>query len=262
MNFYCAGNWKMNKNPEQALAFAKDISAQTDAGEQAQLVVLPPALIAYQVVAGLKGSAIRWGVQNTYLEEKGAFTGENSPAVAREMGARFALVGHSERRHVFGESDELIAKKVAASQKFGVTPILCVGETLEDRRGGRTEAVIQRQLRTALAAASMASRPAEAGADDLPLWVAYEPVWAIGTGEVASPQQVEEAHAFIRKLLQEWNATIGAQVPLLYGGSVKSDNARTLAGIKDVNGFLIGGASLDVAEFLKILRASNEIRKI
>jgi triosephosphate isomerase len=132
-----------------------------------------------------------------------------------------------------------------------MTPILCVGETLEDRRGNRTEEVIQRQMRTALQQAD-ASKP---------LWVAYEPVWAIGTGEVASPAQVEEAHAFARKLLRDWNSTAGAQAPILYGGSVKSDNARTLAGIKDVNGFLIGGASLDVAEFLKILRFSNETRK-
>lgn len=246
----------MNKNPEQALAFAKEVVGQSDASEQSQIVILPPALSAYQVSAGLKGSSVQWGLQNSYLEEKGAFTGENSPTVAREMGARFALVGHSERRHIFGESDELIAKKVAALQKFEVTPILCVGETLDDRRANRTEEIIRRQLRAALPAVAQ-----QAGSGDAPLWVAYEPVWAIGTGEVASPAQVEAVHAFARKLLQDWDAALGVRVPLLYGGSVKSENVRTLAAIKDVNGFLIGGASLDVTEFLKILRISNETRK-
>lgn len=246
-HFYCVGNWKMNKSPAQAGEFARALKEQVKPSEQAHLVVLPPALVAYEVAQNLKGSELQWGGQNSYFEAQGAFTGENSPQVLKEMGAKFCLVGHSERRQIFGEPDELLTKKVQALQSLGLTPILCVGETLDDRRWNRTQEVIVRQMRSGLQAADPSK----------PLWIAYEPVWAIGTGEVATPLQVEEAHSILAKSLKEWSSQTSERVPILYGGSVKADNARSLASISNVNGFLIGGASLKVDDFVSIFRLST-----
>lgn len=248
--FYCAGNWKMNKNPEQAAAFIKQLRAEAPAQSHSDLVILPPAIVASKVSEGLRGTEIRWGGQNCYFEAKGAFTGENSPQVFQELGAKFCLVGHSERRHVFGEPDEMLAKKVQGVQKFGLAPILCVGETHDDRRWSRTQEVIVRQLRAAL-------KMADPQKD---LWLAYEPVWAIGTGVVATPEQVEEAHTILRKALREWNSNAADKVPILYGGSVKPENSASLARLKNVDGFLIGGASLEVSDFLKIYQVAAEAR--
>ncbi len=237
-DFYCAGNWKMNKSPAQAADFIRELKANAKPDEQSQLVVIPPALVANEVASGVKGSNIGWGGQNCYSEVSGAFTGENSPQTLKEMGARYCLVGHSERRHVFGERDDGLAKKVKILQDQGLIPILCVGETLDERKAGRTADVILGQTKNGLALADLTK----------PYWIAYEPVWAIGTGQVATPEQVEEAHTLLRK-------HVGDKVPILYGGSVKSDNSAQLAGLKNVNGFLIGGASLKVDEFLKIYRS-------
>ncbi len=234
----------MNKSPADAAAFVKELKEKAKPDEQANLVILPPALIAFEVAQGLKDSGLRWGGQNSYFENSGAFTGENSPKTLQEMGAQFCLVGHSERRHIFAEPDDLIAKKVQALQALNITPILCVGETLDDRRWNRTQEVITRQTRAGLQSA----HPAK------PLWLAYEPVWAIGTGEVASPVQVEEAHSMLRQTLKEWSAG-SERIPILYGGSVKPDNARALALLNHVQGFLIGGASLKVDDFLSIYRS-------
>lgn len=249
-DFFCAGNWKLNKNPEQAADFVRQLKELSSASDQPSFIVLPSALSAYAVAAGVKGSGVRWGGQNAYSDASGAFTGENSPEVLRGMGAEFCLVGHSERRHVFGEPDELLTKKVQGLQKIGLTPILCVGETVDDRRWNRTQEVIVRQLRTALNLAD----------PEKPLWLAYEPVWAIGTGQVATPHQVEEAHVILRRALKEWSAPVADRTPILYGGSVKSDNAKALAALQNVNGFLIGGASLDVNEFVKIQKQAKEGR--
>ena len=248
--FFCAGNWKMNKSPEEAAIFANELKGKTTAAEQGELVVLPTALIAFEVAKNFQGTQLSWGGQNCYFEGKGAFTGENSAQVFRLMGAKFCLVGHSERRHVFGEPDELLAKKVAYLQSLDLTPILCVGETIDDRRWTRTQEVIVRQLRTGLQQAD----------SQKPLWIAYEPVWAIGTGQVATPAQVEEAHLILRNALRDWNSANAEQTPILYGGSVKSENAKALAALNNVNGFLIGGASLEVDEFLKIYRHSKEAK--
>lgn len=248
--FYCAGNWKMNKTPPEAAQFIDRLKESCKSSEQGEMVVLPPALIAFEVAQRTQGSDLSWGGQNCYFEKQGAFTGETSPAVLKSMGARYCLVGHSERRHIFAEPDEVLARKVHALQDQGLIPILCVGETIDDRRWNRTQEVIVRQTRLGLQNADP-SRP---------LWLAYEPVWAIGTGQVATPPQVEEAHGILRKALREWSATSGESVPILYGGSVKSDNARSLAGLNNVNGFLIGGASLDCDEFVRIYRASKEAR--
>ncbi|HMN67212.1 MAG TPA: triose-phosphate isomerase [Bdellovibrionales bacterium] len=239
--FYCAGNWKMNKSPAEAREFVASLKSQLDNGEAERLVVIPPALCAAEVARGVAGSGVRWGGQNSYSEVSGAFTGENSPAVLKAMGASFCLVGHSERRQIFGETDKMMAAKVSALQGQGMTPILCVGETLAERESDKTSEVILRQLREGLSTADKAKD----------LWIAYEPVWAIGTGKVATPEQVTEAHTILRGVLKEWGA---GHAPILYGGSVKPDNAGALAKLPNVDGFLIGGASLKVDDFLKILR--------
>jgi triosephosphate isomerase len=245
--FYCAGNWKMNLSQAQAKTFAENLRTEAQGKTQAAFIIFPPALLASTLSDALKGSEISWGGQNCYSEVKGAFTGENSPQTLKEMGAKYCLVGHSERRHVFGETDELLGKKVQQLQTLGLTPVLCVGEKVEERKSEKTKEVITRQLELGLKHANRNG----------PLWIAYEPVWAIGTGLVASPAQVAEAHAILRSALREWSPAIGATTPILYGGSVKSDNAAGLAKIPDVNGFLIGGASLDPAEFFKIYQVST-----
>lgn len=244
--FYCAGNWKLNKSPAEAKEFIQALLRETTPAEQGDLVVLPPALSAYAVAETTKVSQVRWGGQNCYFENNGAFTGENSPAVMSQMGAKFCLVGHSERRQLFCESDEMFTKKVAAVQAQGMIPILCVGETLDDRRWRRTKEVIGRQLKSGLAAVN----------SEKEVWVAYEPVWAIGTGQVATPDQVEEAHTFLRDILSDLLGSRATQTPILYGGSVKPDNAAGLRALNNVNGFLIGGASLDLSQFLKIYRTA------
>ena len=241
MSFYCVGNWKLNKNPAQAAEFIGTVKKSGAALED--LVILPPALIAYEVAAQTRGTALRWGGQNSYAEAQGAFTGENSPATLRQMGAQFCLVGHSERRAIFGEQDDLLAKKVKALQDVGLTPILCVGETLEQRKSGRTKDIIVGQSKAGLKLSDQ----------NKPLWLAYEPVWAIGTGEVATPEQVKEAHALLRD-----TPGVG-QSPILYGGSVKADNAKALSQIPNVNGFLIGGASLKPEDLLAIQKLATAI---
>lgn len=250
MEFICAGNWKMNKGPADAAAYLKSLKEMAQGDELSHVVLFPPAYCAPAVAEGTKGTAIRWGSQNSFPAPNGAATGENSPTAFKDMGAMVGLVGHSERRHIFGEPDEAIAKKVQFLQSVGVTPLLCVGETMDDRRWSRTSEVILRQIRIGLTAAD----------PNLPLWIAYEPVWAIGTGEVATPLQVEEVHSILRNYLLEWSAAASATTPILYGGSVKSDNVQSLASLSHVSGFLIGGASLDPKEFLSILRLAREAR--
>lgn len=247
MSFICAGNWKMNKSPAEAAAFVAKLKETASAEEQKNMILFPAAVTAQAVAEGVRGSGLSWGGQNCYVGASGAFTGENSAQVLKDMGAKFILVGHSERRHIFGEPDEMIAKKVQFVQSLGLIPLLCVGETLDDRRWNRTEEVIVRQTRAALKNADPTS----------PLWIAYEPVWAIGTGEVATPVQVEEAHGLLRTFLKEWSSAAAENIPILYGGSVKTDNAKSLSALNNVQGFLIGGASLNPAEFLEIARQSK-----
>jgi triosephosphate isomerase (TIM) len=245
--FYCVGNWKMNKGPREAKEFFAQLKAKARSEEFKSLIVLPPAISAQAVSEAVAGIPVLWGGQNCHFEAKGAFTGETSGAVLKELGAVFCLVGHSERRHIFSESDELLSKKVAFLQSIQLTPILCVGETNDDRKWGRTKEVILRQLKQCLSAADKAAA----------IWIAYEPVWAIGTGNVATSEQVEEVHTFIRNYLNEFAGQSGAEIPILYGGSVKPDNVQWLAQIQDVNGFLIGGASLNAEEFLSTLRNAS-----
>ncbi len=210
-----------------------------------EVVVFPPALYVREVVSAAKGK-LSVGAQNIYFEKEGAFTGEISPAMVKDCGAAYALIGHSERRHIFGETDAMVNKKVHAAYKFGLDPMVCVGELLEEREAGRSEAVVETQIREGLA---------NVPADRMKrLVIAYEPVWAIGTGKVATPEIAAAMHAFIRKIVDNlYGKEIADTVPILYGGSVKPDNIAGLYAVPDIDGVLVGGASLKSDSFLDII---------
>ena len=243
-----AGNWKMHMGPNEARAWADAFTAATPAGERS-IVVFPPAVTLAVLGWALRERAdILLGVQNIHWEAKGAFTGETSAPIAREAGARIALIGHSERRHVFGETDDEVTRKVKAALAHDLDAMVCVGETIDERRAGRVDEVILRQLDAALAAV-----PKDA---IMRLSVAYEPVWAIGTGETATPADASAAHSTLRRRLAErLGATDSHLVRILYGGSVKPDNADALLDAPEVDGLLVGGASLDPAGFARIAAA-------
>jgi triosephosphate isomerase (TIM) len=241
-----AGNWKMHKGPDAANRFCREF-VQVVPTTTRTIVIFPPALSLTVVRAALAEHRIAVGVQNLHWEAEGAFTGETSPTMARDAGAQYALVGHSERRHVFGETDQEAGRKVAAARNAGLYPVLCVGETIEERRAGRLEEVILRQLD----AGTQGLDPS-----DFPfLLVAYEPVWAIGTGETATPKDAADAHGRLRARLRERIADAADAVPILYGGSVKPDNATDLLAADHVDGVLVGGASLDPRGFARIAMA-------
>lgn len=238
-----AANWKMHKNPKETRAFFSELK-KTAVGPLAQLVFFPPAPCLEAASESVLGTSIEFGSQNSHFEQAGAFTGEVSPLLVLGLGGKWALLGHSERRTLFGETSEMVAKKARSAQGLGLTPMVCVGELLHERDEGKTNDVLALQLSESLN-----------GVDpSRDLVIAYEPVWAIGTGRVAGPDQVKETHAFIHSHLIKMGF---AKTPILYGGSVKPDNAGTLVHIPFVDGFLIGGASLDVASFLKIAQAAN-----
>ncbi len=244
-----AGNWKMHHGPSATRTFFRDFAP--DLGESVPtLIVFPPALSLAAAVESRGGRPeVHLGVQNIHWEERGAFTGELSASMTLDAGATYALVGHSERRHVFGETDEEVALKVGACVASGLTPVVCVGETLEERRGGLLEDVIERQLKAALE--GLAARPAAH------FMVAYEPVWAIGTGETATPEDAAGAHAVLRSVLRGALAGDDAgEVPILYGGSVKPGNAGELLSAAEVDGVLVGGASLDAESFARIAESA------
>lgn len=244
-----AGNWKMYHGPEETRAWFDALELE-GVPEQHELVVFPPAIALAEAV-GLAGSAGRVGVgvQNVHWEDEGAFTGETSARTARSVGAAFALIGHSERRHLFGETDDEVRRKVEAVLRNGLVPVVCVGETIEERRAGRVEEVILRQLGAVLPVLSLAG---------VRFMVAYEPVWAIGTGETATPEDATAAHTTLRECLADGVGVGGApRVPILYGGSVKPDNAGALLSAPEVDGVLVGGASLDAASFAAIASAAG-----
>ncbi len=248
---FVAGNWKENTDSQSSVALAKAVAAgSTDvAGERVSVAVIPPFVYLQAVAKAVSSSAVAVGAQDVYFEQKGAFTGEISPAMLKDVGCTYVLCGHSERRHVIGESDALVGKKVTASIAGGLLPILCVGELLEERDAGKMEQVVERHLRTGLAGLDAEKVSA--------VTIAYEPVWAIGTGRTATPQQAQEVHQFIRGLLAKmYNKDLAGELRILYGGSVKPDNARELMAQADVDGLLVGGASLKAEDFLKIIRAS------
>ncbi len=242
-----AGNWKMNGSLKSNQRLLEGIKAGVEAGVAAKVVVFPPAIYLSQVAAVLEDSGVSWGGQNISPKRLGAFTGEISTGMLLDTQCKYVIVGHSERRALFGDTDAVVADKYAAAMIAGLIPILCVGELLEERESGDTEAVVARQLDAVLQKSGVAALAAGI--------VAYEPVWAIGTGETASPQQAQDVHAFIRQRVREKNAAVAEKLQILYGGSVKPDNAAELFAMADIDGGLIGGASLEADGFLAICRA-------
>lgn len=238
-----AANWKLHKNPKETREFLTEWVKQFRTVEQSEAVFFPPATNLEAASQVLAGTAIKWGAQNCYVDVKGAFTGEISAQVVKDLGGHYVLLGHSERRSLFQETDSLISKKLKLVQGLGLIPILCIGETLSEREAGKTLEVLKTQLEKGLSEAEKSK----------PLVVAYEPVWAIGTGKVATVAQVQEAHAEVHQMIQKLG--FPAQTSILYGGSVKPDNAGELMSVPHVDGFLVGGASLEVPSFLKICQA-------
>jgi triosephosphate isomerase (TIM) len=242
-----AANWKMNHGPTEARAFMAAFLARYSPRNDRTVAIFPPALSLSTVRDALASRTdIFLGVQNIHTETKGAFTGENSAPMARDAGARMVLVGHSERRHVFGESDEATTKKCALALKFSLLPVLCVGEKIDQRESGETESVVLRQLRAGLAGVP----PQEFGR----MIVAYEPVWAIGTGKNATPADASVVHVVLRRELARHfgSAESAAAIPILYGGSVNGENAKSLLDASEVDGLLVGGASLDASSWSAI----------
>jgi triosephosphate isomerase len=242
-----AGNWKMHGSLADNAALLAAIKPAL-AGVEAAVCVPFPYLA--QAQAALAGSTIAWGAQNLSEQPKGAFTGEVSSAMLLDFGCTYVIVGHSERRSLYGESDELVAKKYMAAQAAGLTPILCVGESLDERESGVTEQVVARQLDAVIGMAGVASLAKAV--------VAYEPVWAIGTGKTASPEQAQAVHAFIRRKIAALDASVADGLTIQYGGSVKAANAAELMAQPDIDGGLIGGASLVADEFVAICRAAAQ----
>jgi len=244
-----AGNWKMNGTSDSVWTLLAGIKAGVGAIEGVDIAVCPAYVHIASAAQALAGTAVAWGGQNLCDEAgPGAFTGEISGDMLLDMGCRYVIVGHSERRSLYGERDDLVAAKFVLAERTGLTPILCVGEQLEDRESGVTEEVIDRQLNAVFA--QEGGLPALSKAV-----IAYEPVWAIGTGLTATPEQAQAVHAFIRRRLAERDETMAAGIRILYGGSVKSSNAADIFAQTDIDGGLIGGAALQADEFLKICQA-------
>ena len=245
-----AGNWKMNGTKAEGEALIAAIKSGLGATVTAQVAVCPPFVYLDWVESQLQGSPVSIGAQNVSQRGNGAFTGEVSVAMLQDLGCEYVIVGHSERRALYGEDDALVAEKVIAVSKAGLKPILCVGELLEERESGETESVVARQLDVLL--------DSEEGLAALQnAVIAYEPVWAIGTGKTATPAQAQEVHAFIRQRIAVKDSVLAAKIQLLYGGSVKGNNAEELFAQADIDGGLIGGASLNAEEFLTICRAAK-----
>ena len=242
-----AGNWKMYKTPAEAEGYVKDFLPRVADVSGVEIVLAPPFTSLAAVAALTRTSKVGVASQNLHFAAEGAYTGEVSPGMVKQTGARFAIVGHSERRQYFAESDESANRKVRAAIGAGLIPILCVGEILSEREAGKTFSVVERQLRGGLA-----EIPASAAGKIL---LAYEPVWAIGTGVTATPEQAQEVHAFLRGVLQSlWGEAAAGSVRILYGGSVKPENISDLMGRADIDGALVGGASLSPESFARIVQ--------
>jgi triosephosphate isomerase len=248
-DFLIIGNWKMQKTKQEVKSFLKDIASH-DFGQKNKIIIAPPSPYLYLFEEKLRYSNVLYGAQNFYPKESGAFTGEVSVDMLQDFGCKYAIVGHSERRTIFGECNEFISKKVRILIQKNITPILCIGENLNQRKNEDYKHFLATQISEGLQRISQ---------DDVSkVIIAYEPIWAIGTGETASPSQVEELHIYLRKFLVErYGSNIGKDIPLLYGGSVKPSNVKELALAQSVSGFLIGGASLDAKSFIEINNILN-----
>ncbi len=246
------GNWKMYKTPSEAVADAKALKGKLTNAENVEVVICAPFTDLLPVYEIVKDSNIKLGGQNMYWEDEGAFTGEISAGMLRDSGCEYVIIGHSERRHIFGEKDEEINKKIRKAMEYGLKPIFCVGEKLEQRKAGLTQKVVEEQIRLGLAEVRLS--------DPCDLVVAYEPVWAIGTGENATPAQAEEVQNLIRQLLAEiFSRELADSMRIQYGGSVKPTNAKELLSEENVDGALVGGASLDVDSFLAIINIAQKV---
>lgn len=245
-----AGNWKMNGTKSEGEALIAAIKSGLGAAMSAHVAVCPPFVYLAGIGSLLRDSPVSLGAQNLSQRSSGAFTGETSAAMLLDVGCEYVIVGHSERRALYGESDQLVAEKVIVASNAGLKPVFCVGELLKERESGETEAVVARQLDVLLNSAEGLAALHNAV-------IAYEPVWAIGTGKTATPEQAQEVHLFIRQRIAMKDTALAAKIQLLYGGSVKGDNAEELFAQADIDGGLIGGASLNAEEFLTICRAAK-----
>ncbi|MCM8818491.1 MAG: triose-phosphate isomerase [Candidatus Omnitrophica bacterium] len=244
-----AGNWKMFKTPSESVRFVFDLIKNLKKYEDRDVLLCPPFTSLYPISQILTNTSIKLGAQNVYFENEGAYTGEISPLMLKDIGVKYVICGHSERRNIFGETDEIINKKLKKVAETGMNPILCVGEKLEEREKGETFWVIENQIKKCL----------ENFKDIEKLVIAYEPVWAIGTGKTALPQQAQEVHIFIRELISTlYNKEAGENLIILYGGSVKPENIDSLMKEKDIDGVLVGGACLIIDSFLKIIDYKTE----
>ena len=244
-----AGNWKMNGDKAGSAQLLDGIIAGMGDVKQTEVAVCPPFVLIPLAAEKLSGSNIAYGGQDLNVNESGAFTGEISGPMLKDFGCHYVIVGHSERRTYYGESDEIVADKFGAAQAHGLVPILCIGETLEEREADQTEAVVDRQLQAVLDKHGIAAMRNAV--------IAYEPVWAIGTGKTATPEQAQDVHAFIRSKLAEADKSVADDCRILYGGSMKPDNAHELRKQPDIDGGLIGGASLKAEDFLGICTAEG-----
>ena len=243
---FIAGNWKMYKTAGEASAFVKEFLPLV-AGVKGVEIVLAPPFLSLNVVASLTaGTNVGAASQNVHFAPEGAYTGEVSPVMVKDAGAKYAIVGHSERRQYFAETDESVNRKVKASLAAGLVPILCLGETLQEREAGKTFGVVERQLRAGFSEIAAVEAPK--------VVVAYEPVWAIGTGKTATKEQAQEVHAFLRRTLKELFGDTALAIRILYGGSVKPENISELMAQPDIDGALVGGASLKAASFASIVK--------
>ncbi len=248
-NSLVIGNWKMNGLRAANHSWVETVRKGVEAGMAADVAVCPPFVYLADISSLLQGSAISWGAQNLSQHKVGAYTGEVAASMLVDLACRFVIVGHSERRTLYSETDNVVAEKFVAAQQVGLIPIICVGESLEEREQGITEQVVQRQLKAIFQRGS-------AGALAKAV-IAYEPIWAIGTGHTATPEQAQEVHAFIRMYVASQDKNVAEGLRILYGGSVKGGNAAELFAMPDIDGGLIGGASLKADEFLTICRAAG-----
>ncbi|MCM8833078.1 MAG: triose-phosphate isomerase [Candidatus Omnitrophica bacterium] len=239
-----AGNWKMYKTPTESINFVKELVKNLKNYKDRDVLICPPFTSLYPVSEILKNSSVKLGAQNVFFEDQGAYTGEVSPLMLKDIGVEYVICGHSERRNIFGETDEIINKKVKKVVESGMKAILCVGEKLEERERGETFKIIENQLKKSLENFDKMQE----------IVIAYEPVWAIGTGKTALPQQAEEVHTFIRELISKiYNKDIAENLIILYGGSVKPENIDQLMKEKNIDGVLVGGACLKLDSFLRII---------